>query len=194
MPNQLVRKDGTPDRRANSPTKHSEETRIAAFTRAAFVGPTQAAKDLGLPRDTVSRWCYDEKHRAEYFKIREQAIQDRKAYEAEQNFEAASRARELSEKVKDRFEQDYDKLEPRDLSTASRNFTVEAGIYTDKAKDLRGDAQVIVTEHRDIAEIIRALEAKGVRLPDDMSAAAKPIEGDAEDVTDETASADNGNG
>lgn len=86
----------------------------------------------------------------------------------------ALRASESSIKAIEATDQQLDAGEHKDPSTAARNLATTFGIYLDKYRVL-DDKPNHITEHRDIADILRALQDK---VPGAV------IDTDAENITD----------
>ena len=109
-----------------------------------------------------------------YGKIRAEYLPRIRAEAAEQHMRLAEQQATVSGKMTARLEKEIDNIPARDLPGGIRNVTTAAAVHTDKATILRGEANVI-TEHRDAAEVIRALKAKGISIPGVIDASAEVV-------------------
>jgi len=122
-----------------------------------------AADGLAIPLQTLKSWKYrDHVERYEQIRARElprikQQLADRHTHLAELHADLAEKAaRRLDEAI------DNNELKPHQLGGVMHQSNVGSGIHTDKARDLRGDATVVVEDRRTTEEIIRGLAALGV--------------------------------
>ncbi len=102
---------------------------------------------------------------------------------AEQQIEVSAR---LTNEMVTRVE-NGEELPLRDLAGAVRNFDVGSGIHTDKSRELRGEPTYIVTEHRDVAQILRELQGEGVNVESMLPGSQAAIESTAEELPNEAA-------
>lgn len=70
---------------------------------------------------------------------------------------------EVARKLTDRTLSELDKIPAERLSSATKDMVYSGAISTDKAREYRGEATVVV-EHRDASEILRKLKGRGVVL------------------------------
>ena len=84
----------------------------------------------------------------QYATVREEILPAIREQLAEQHTELAGSLANLATKISARLEENYDKLEPRDLPGALRNVATSSAIHTDKASQLRQEpTSVIVHDH-----------------------------------------------
>jgi len=129
----------------------------------------RAAKETGVSGSILQGWR-DEDH-ARYDRIRAETLPRVREAGAEMYMAFAKDQAQYAQDFMADAHRRRDDMEARDLSGASRNAAVAAGIFTTKAAELRGDPSLIVEHRRPMEEIVRALRAKGV-----------DIEGQAEEI------------
>jgi len=130
-----------------------------------------AGEGLTIPVETLRSWKYRD-HVQRYEEIRAREMPRIKQLRAERHAALAEKQADLAEVSVDRLREAIDRgeLKPHQLGGVMHQANVGSGIHTDKARDLRGDATVVIEDKRTHEEIIRNLVDKGVLElgPDDV--------------------------
>ena len=161
----------------NNKNKYSpEEIERGLYALARVNGNTQrASRELkeqgqGIPESTLRLWKA-KTHADRYARIREEVIPTIYQRHADKFHELVAIESNIAEQIARELESKIDQLDPRDLATALRNLEVSKSLNFDKASIADGRPTVI-TEKRDLGDIVRALKAKGIEV--------EVIEGEAE--------------
>jgi hypothetical protein len=175
------------DTRAPGGTYTLEEVERGLVAVALCSGNSRRAarlledQDTPIPRGTLERWKAD---RADtYERVREDVTPRLKAMLAEEHTDLARAQMDTARKLLTRLDEEAEELPARDLPTAIRNLDVGTGIHTDKSRDLRGEATVVRHETVDVANLLKALQARfpGLirQVPVDAEAGAEVLPQDA---------------
>jgi hypothetical protein len=136
----------------------------------------KALAEVGIevPRGTLEHWK-QRTHKERYARIRDEVIPSVYQEHADRFHELveleSNIAQELAEQLRDKVHE----LEARDLSTALRNLEVSKSLNFDKASIADGRPTVI-HEKRDLSEIVRALQGKGIEIEVIEDANPRPLE------------------
>lgn len=141
---------------------------------AAKASRELAQQGLKLDKTTLSTWRRERKD--EWLKARERVWPWVKAHAEDMHAELATQAGEIERLANEewlrRLREDPAEIADKDLQGIGRNAATQSGIHTDKVIGLRGDPTEVVHRTENVAEILRALKARGV-----------VIEGSAEEVS-----------
>jgi len=145
-----------------------EEKERALITLAYNNGNTaQTARDLeqdGFKLDPSTIYYWSRKSEiALYKEIQEECLPAIRQRAAERHMEAAEASMDASAEVLQRLRGQINEIPARDLPGALRNIDTSTGIHRDKARELRGEANLITTtDKRDLKQVLRALKGKGL--------------------------------
>lgn len=122
-----------------------------------------AEDKLEIPRSTLESWK-QHVHVLRYEEVRAEILPKIREATGDEHLALARKQINASELATDAFVAALaaDKVETRDLSTAARNFDVGSGIHSQNSQLMHGEPTQIV--HRTSDELLRELEAEGVRL------------------------------
>ncbi len=109
--------------------------------------------------NTIGRWV--KRYQDRYAEIRERVAPEIKARLADVHIDLANRIADLESRTVDALDAELADLTPKDKANLLRNAALSQAIHVDKSLLLKGEATVI-TERRELPELIRALQAKGV--------------------------------
>ena len=109
--------------------------------------------------NTIGRWL--ERYRDHYAEIRQRVAPELKLKMAEVHADLAARLADLEHRTIDELDKELTELSPKDKANLLRNAAVSSGIHIDKSQLLSGGATAII-ERRELPELLRALQAKGV--------------------------------
>lgn len=148
---------------------HDLETVMHGLTAVALSNGScrRASRELEkvgvkvAPR-TLTTWKRN--HAEDYERIRREILPKIGAEVADEHMQIARESNDLEREATKRLRGQLDELPARELANVQRNAAVSAGIHTDKARDLQGDFSTPPTIDRSHEEIVRELEAEGVRL------------------------------
>jgi hypothetical protein len=70
-----------------------------------------------------------------------------------------ARTLELEEKILDQAEEKMNKIDPKDLANAYKNFAIGSGVLQDKSDRIKGKPTITIDHRYDLAEIQRAMDA-----------------------------------
>jgi hypothetical protein len=166
----------TPHRAARHSAEQIEASLVVMALESGNIRRTRAKlAELGVfgdekvpPATTISRWPDTYKER--YAEIRQEVAPRIKARMAETHDDLVTRLTALEHATLDELELELKDLSGKDKAALLRNAAVSAAIHQDKSQLLKGEATQIVK--RELPELLRALQAKGV-----------VIEGVAEEIT-----------
>jgi hypothetical protein len=141
-------------------------------TRQAAKALAEDPQGFKVSHGVLYGWKQRESTR--YEKIRADYLPKIRAEAAEQHMRLAEQQATVAGKMTERLEKELGNIPARDLPGGIRNVTTAAAVHTDKATILRGEANII-TEHRDVSDILRALKAKGIPMPEVMEISAEVV-------------------
>jgi hypothetical protein len=122
---------------------------------------------------TLGRWVKD--NPADYERIRRDILPQVGAKVADEHMDLARKQLGGAAMLAERLIKEGKDLPIRDVAGAMRNFDVGAGIHTEKARELQGDFETPNKTNKTAAELLRALQARGVGVLDG-EATEEPIE------------------
>lgn len=111
---------------------------------------------------TLAAWYRE--HREDYERIRREILPVVGAVVADEHMALARRNNQLEDEIADQLKEKLLDLPPKELSTALRNVAVSSGVHTDKARLLQGDYATPQKPQKTADEIMRELEAEGLKL------------------------------
>ena len=146
------------------------EIHAALVAAAKYHGNYRAAsRETGINKDTLRFWI-EKKHAERYRQIQAELTPVLRARAAEEYMARAEVSRRIEEAIDAQLIERLDQIPARDLPGAKRNVATAGAIATDKAAQLRGEATTIVEHRKDMREIARSLNAKGISFDLDADA------------------------
>lgn len=150
--------------------------RLGSPTRVSELVKEQFEWDI--PRGTITDWhrrAYPNRYASLFVEFQHEAD----AQMIQNASEAILALDETAEKLRDKLDENVDKLEPKDLGNALRNVSLAAAVKTDKLQVLQGKPDHIV-ERRGSDEILRNLAGRGfVKVAPELVEGEVVEEGDA---------------
>jgi hypothetical protein len=156
-----VNKKVRPDdgRRGNTGTrKYSDEAVEQALELASVIGIREAAKQLGINPSTLSAWTRSPTWLQRWSELRKHNAPKWREKIAVPMEDLVSRYVALQERLVEKFEEEVDNLDPRDLGNSLRSLAVAMGVTTDKAERLRDRPDTVVEHKISAAQLERAME------------------------------------
>lgn len=122
-----------------------------------------------VPRDTIRYWSRTSRVER-YERIRQQVSAQLQAQMADTHQRLAEGAAELEAKTIERLNERLNtaQVEDKDLANILKNSALSSGIHVDKAQLLNNRPTQIV--ERPASEVLRALQAKGIDVPEVVEA------------------------
>lgn len=118
-------------------------------------------------RDTLRRWITQDPER--YRAIQQREMPQIRVQAADRFAQLSELQAETAHEATERLREEIPNLPVDRLPQAVQSATYASGISTDKAREYRGEATVVV-EHRDATEIMRKLKSKGVVIEGELVA------------------------